>query len=122
MPAPLISQYRDATPTVQNYGTATAPTAGAVIATVTIPAGGTWEITAMASYGATADTANNVTLQRNGTAVLTRLLVPGVVNSTPVPVPVILTCATGDTVTINAVATGAAGSIYNAVLIARQVG
>jgi hypothetical protein len=120
----VTKQFRDSAATAQASGSTTAPTAGAAITTVAIPATGLWEITASYYLSGTvaAGDANNLQLKQNATARLGPLLAPAVANAFPQPVVTVLSCAAGDTVTVNAVAAGSASCAYNATIVARQVG
>lgn len=114
----------DSAVTVQASGTPAAPTAGAAVASVTIPAVGLYAITATYFLSGTvaAGDANNVQLRQNATPRLTPLPLPAVANALTPAVTVVLNCAANDTVSLNAVGAGTAAAVYNAVLVARQVG
>lgn len=121
--------YRDQTVTVQNSATASAPTAGTAVATLTTPAAGTYEITGTLSISGTtvaAADSNNFNLKKGGTTLLTNI--PIAVNSTTgtpgaIPFgPVIITLDGSTSVTVNAVGNATGSSIYAAQLIGRVVG
>ncbi|MCC9307691.1 hypothetical protein LN042_11350 [Kitasatospora sp. RB6PN24] len=116
--------FRDSAATVQASGTPTAPGAGAAVASVTVPAAGLWEVVCSYWLSGTvaAGDANNLQLKQGATVRLTPLPVPAVVNTLPPRLTVVLNCAAGDTVSLNAIAGGSASAVYNAVLVARQVG
>ncbi|MFL4491559.1 hypothetical protein ACJ6WD_09900 [Streptomyces sp. VTCC 41912] len=120
----VTKQFRDSVATTQASGSPTAPASGTAIATVTIPAAGLYEITAMYFLSGTVagGDANNVQLRQNATTRLTPLPLPAVANAYPPPVVVVLNCTGSDTVSLNAVAGGTASAVYNATLVARQVG
>lgn len=120
----VTKQYRDSAATTQASGSPTAPTAGTAIAAVTIPAPGLYEVTVSYFLSGTvaAGDANNVQLRQNATVRLTPLPLPAVANAFPPPVVVVLNCAASDTVSVNAVAGGTASAVYNATVVARQVG
>lgn len=109
---------------VQNSGTHTAPAAGQPIATVTIPATGLWSVTAsyfLSGAAPGSGDADNMQIQQNTEAALV-LALPPVQNLFPQPSTVVLECAAGDTVSVNAVGAGTAGLGYYATLVAEQVG
>lgn len=120
----VTKQFRDSATTAQASGTQTAPTAGTAIASVTIGTAGLYEITTMVFLSGTvaAGDANNMQLRQNATARLTPLLVPAAANAFPQPTVVVLNCAASDTVSVNAVANATASAVYNATVVARQVG
>lgn len=124
MPAPVISAYRDAAATVQASASVTAPAAGTALATVTIPSPGLWEVTISYYLSGTvaAGDANNLAFRWNTTPRFSPLLVPAVANAFPAPVVVVLAAAATDTVSIASIAAGTAAAVYNASLVARQVG
>jgi hypothetical protein len=124
-----VGQYRDQSATVQNSATASAPTAGTAVATLTTPAAGTYEVYGTLSISgttvATADS-NNFNLKKGATTLLTNI--PIAVNSTTgtpgaIPFgPVIVVLDGSTSVTVNAVANATGSSIYAAQLIGRLVG
>jgi hypothetical protein len=123
------TQFRDSNVTVQSSATASAPTAGTAVATLTTPAAGTYEISGTVSIsGTTVATAesNNFNLKKGGTTLLTNI--PIAVNSTTgapgaYPFgPVVITLDGSTSVTVNAVGNATGSSIYAAQLIGRQVG
>lgn len=117
---------RDAGVSQQTSGGATTPSANAALASVTITAAGNYEVTAYAwlvsgTPGST-DT-NNVQLRQNGLA-KGNLPQVGAVNQPILPPFVaLLNCASGDTVSLNAVATSNGTTVvYATTLMVRQVG
>lgn len=116
--------FRDGTATAQGSGAVTAPTAGAVIATVTPGAAGLWEVQIWWSLSGTlvAGDANNLQLRQTAAVRLTPLPIPATANLFPPPVTVVLSLSAVDTVSVNAIAAGSASAVYNAVIVARQVG
>lgn len=124
-PAVTLIQQRDQLVTVQNGGSQTNPTAGTAVATVTIPTAGNWEITTYPFFSGTiaAGDLNNMGVFQ-GTANKFTLPLPAVAQTAqPVmALPIILTCAAGDTVAVKAIANASgASAVYNAAVIARQV-
>lgn len=121
--------YRDQTVTVQNSATASAPTAGTAIATLTTPAAGTYEIYGTASISGTtvaAADSNNINLKKGGTTLLTNI--PIAVNGTTGAPgsytfgPLIITLDGATSVTATAVGNATASSIYAVQLVGRLVG
>lgn len=116
--------FRDSAATVQAAGSVLGPTAGAAIASVTVPATGLYEVVvSLYLFGtvAVAET-NNVQLRQNATARLSPLMVPGLINVFPAPTTVVLSCAAADTVSVNAIGTATVTASYAAAITARQVG
>lgn len=105
---------------VQVRGTATAPGAGAVIATVNAPKTGIYEITAIAGYGGTADVVDNMELAIGGTAVL-QLPVYPVVNGERIPITIRRRVNAGQAIAVRAIAAGGVGSIFLAHVIAKRM-
>lgn len=97
-------------------GSATAPAAGANVVTTPALAAGNYDIKVKAFYGATADVANNAKLVVGG-ALVTNLPVLAVANGAAVEVELRrVAVAANGTIAVQAIAAGAAGSLYNAVL------
>lgn len=113
-----VALLRDSGGSSQASGAVTAPAAGAAIASLVIPAGTRWEVTATVNYGATGDVANNMQFEVAG-VVQCAVPVQGVANGVPDSITFLV--AGGQTVSINAIAAGAAGCVYNAVIVARKV-
>lgn len=105
-----------------NAGTVTAPAAGAAI--VTIAAGslprGTYRVVVSAGYGGTADIINNMEV-RKGATVISDLYVIAAVNASPVQQEFIVELDGAQALSVNAIALGAAGSVYNAMLVATRI-
>ena len=103
-------------------GTATAPAANAAIATLASAnlSKGTYEVCVVARYGGTADVIDNMDLRVGGVVVLVLPVLP-IVNGTPIPLCLTITVDGTQTITVNAVATGGAGSIFVAHLIAKKI-
>lgn len=121
---PVVALERDQYPTVQASGAVTGPGAGVLIATVTIPRIGLWEITVERFLTGTgqgiADT-DNMEIKQNSTVVLAPLLVPPSSNSNPFEDQFILKCAAGDAITINAIGAATGTVIYCVTIIGRLV-
>jgi len=105
-----------------NYGSVVAPLANGVIVGVgqigsgaNFPAG-TYQLTAYAAYGGTADTVDNMKLVANGIATIRTLMVQPVVNGAPVAQSMQFTIATATTFQIQAINAGGAGSVFRAAL------
>lgn len=125
-PATAFQPYRDQGVSYQTSGVATTPSANAALASVTIGAPGIYEVTAYAwlvSGTPGSNDTNNVQLRQTG---LSRGNLPqvGALNQPILPPFVaLLTCASGDTVSLNAVATSNGTTVvYAATLMVRQVG
>lgn len=102
-------------------GTATAPAGGAAIATLAAPAAGDYEVSVHVGYGGVADVVNNMQLQK-GATVLGVLAFPSVQNTLfPGRTFPRVTLDGATALTINAIAGGAAGTIYLAQIIATQL-
>lgn len=119
LPNPGIGQsLLDAANVDSVYGTATAPQAGANIATSAALATGTWRVTINAWYGATADAADNMKLVWQsgiGTYSQVQLEVPPAADGPSVPQTVVVTVAgVPSPVWVQNIAAGAAGSVYKA--------
>jgi hypothetical protein len=121
-------QFRDSAVTAQVTTTASAPTAGTVVATVTPGTAGIWEVTGfIAITGTTVGAAetNNMGLYQTATS---RYVVPILVASTignlfawPIP-PILLNLSGADTVNVKAIGNATSGSVYLASLVCRLVG
>ncbi len=111
--------------TVENRGAATAPAAGADLATVSLSPG-TWEITAICRLGTggtpAAGDVDNVRL-RNNTAAANILTLPliATANSVPVPITIRRTFTVTSSIVVEAVGAGTASVVYIAHLVARKV-
>jgi hypothetical protein len=117
-----VSQLRDAAPTYQGGGVQTAPTAGTVIATVTINQAGTYEVVVTYALGAGSPVigdVGNMNLKQGATA---KAVLPVPISGVAAPVTVLLLCAIGDVLTVTAVANATAGVGYTATIVARLVG
>lgn len=115
-----LSLFRDAgNITVQASGQVITPGALATIVALGALAPGRWEITTICNYGAVGDVANNMQLLV-GAGVVCSCPVQGGANGNPAKMVVVV--AGGSTVTVQAIAAGAAGAVYNAVVVARRVG
>jgi hypothetical protein len=101
-------------------GTVTTPAGGAAIVTSGALTVGTYEVQVLVGYGGVADVFNNMQLQV-GATVIGRLYAVATVNSAPTVQLFTLSVPAATAVTVNAVAAGAAGSIYEAVIIWTQV-
>ena len=123
-----VSVANETTATVQNGATASAPTAGTAVATLTTPAAGTYVISGTVSISGTtvaAADSNNFNLKKGATTLLTAI--PIAVNSTTGapgaysfgPVTIALDGATS--VTVNAVGNATGSSIYAAQVIGRKI-
>ena len=124
-----IAQYRDATVTAQIGGTAAAPTAGTVVATVTPGTAGLWEVTGHIGYSGTtavATDSNNMALNQTAVAKIAKIVSPlisttGAATSFPFG-PVILNLSAVDTVNVTAVGNATGSSVYAAQIFCRLVG
>jgi hypothetical protein len=111
-----------------NEGTVTTPAANQVIVGVGLVGSGAnfpaglYQLTAGAWYGATADVANNMKLVANGLALITNLDVQPAVNGNPVLRTLLYQLTAPATFQVQAIAAGAAGSVYNATLDVQEVG
>lgn len=124
-----IAQYRDATVTAQVGATASAPTAGTVVATVTPGTAGLWEVTGTIGIsGTTVVAADSHNMALNQTAVAKIAKIPSpLISTTGAAVvfpfgPVILNLSNADTVNITAVGNATASSVYAAQIFCRLVG
>lgn len=120
--------YRDTIATAQGAGKVTAPTAAAVIATVTPGTAGLWECTVtLAITGTTvaATDSNNFAINQTSTAKLSPVPFPvnGTTGSPSEVVEVlVLNLLNTDTVNVTAIANATASSIYSASIVCRRVG
>lgn len=105
----------------QVRGTATAPAAGAAVATLAAPPAGFYEITVLARYGGTADVIDNMELKVGATSILVLPVLP-VANGSVVPIKVLVKLDGASAVTVNAIALGGAGSVFVAHIIATKLG
>lgn len=124
-----VEPYRDSQATVQAAAKASAPGAGAAVATLTTPAAGLYEISGTLSItGATAvaTDSHNFALKAGATTLLTNIPI-GMISTTgmegAVPFGPVLVHLDGATsVTVNAVSAATASSVYAAQIIGRLVG
>ncbi len=104
-------------------GTATAPTAAAAIVTVessNLPAG-IYELSVRAGYGGVESVVNNMDLRKGG-SVISALYVPAVVNGIPVERVVRQVTLDGtETLTVNAVATATASTVFISEIFATKI-
>lgn len=121
--------YRDSIVTVQASGTATAPSAADVIATITPGTAGIWEITVTISISGTsvvATESNNMSLYQTAAAVIDPLIFAATTAGTPQPITfkgILLNLSAVDTVNVKAKANATAVTpIYAALIVARRVG
>lgn len=121
--------YRDSAATVSASAQASAPSAGTAVATLTTPAAGTYEVYGTLSISGTtvvAADSNNFNLKKGATTLLTNIPIAvngltGAPGAVPFgPVVVVLDGSTS--MTVNAVGSATASSIYAASLIGRLVG
>lgn len=109
------------TPTAVITSRQTAPAAGATIAELGELPAGIWNVTAMGSYGGTADVIDNMALMLGDRKVCDLPVIP-VANSAPIPVPLpALVILPSQNLHIVANAAGAVGSVYRGTLIATPV-
>jgi len=121
--------YRDAQITVQGAGTATAPTAGTVIATCTPGQAGLWAVVVTAGITGTSAVnkeSNNMALNQTSTARLSPIVMSATTTGVAPAVvtqPVILNLTAADTVNVTAIADGTATTpIYAADIVCTRVG
>lgn len=103
-------------------GTVTAPGAGAAIVTIaaaSLPRG-TYRVLVSVGYGGTADVINNMEL-RKGTTVISDLYVIATVNGSPVQQEFIVELDGAQALSVNAIAAGALGTVFNAMLVATRI-
>jgi hypothetical protein len=122
------SNYRDAQITVQNGSSASHPSAGGTIVSLTPGTAGLWEVVAQVGIGGTTailvDT-NNFQLLSGGGTVITTVTYPvtSTTGSGVATLPgVILNLGTATALLVTAAGASTAGSIYSATLVARRVG
>lgn len=110
-----FASSRDQAPTLQANGTATAPTAGTTIATfAAAPTAGNWELVTAVVIGtavAIVD-ANNVGVYVNGVQKAAVPVTPTVL-VTSAQMPMVFALNVGDVVTLRAIASATATSVYN---------
>lgn len=123
------ANYRDAQVTAQVSSSATTPTAGAVIATVTPGTAGLWEVSVTASILGTtvaATDSNNMQLNQTAAAKLNpmALTVPGTTGAPfqSVYPPILLNLGAADTVNVKAIANATTNAVYAATIVCRRVG
>lgn len=103
------------------YGTATAPGAGAAVATLAAPGAGKYRIQVIPGYGGTADVLDNMQLQV-GATVIGKLIVQPVANGAPVlHVFPRVDVPAGQAITVNAVAAGGVSTVFRAQIVATPV-
>ena len=100
-------------------GSVTAPGAGAAVVTSPSLGTGDYEVQVLAGYGGTADAFNNMRFQV-GAAAVGPLYEVAAANGVPVR-QVFQLYVSNTTVSVNAIAAGAAGAVYQAVIIWTQV-
>lgn len=115
------AQWQAYTPTMSVTARVTAPNAGQVIADLGSLPGGIYQVTAMASYGGTADVIDNMSLHLGDRKVCDLPVIP-VANSAPVPItlPALVVLSSQD-VSIQANAAGGVGTVFRGTLIATPV-
>lgn len=132
-PAPGVAlsgvvQYRDTALTAQVATSTAAPSAAAVVATVTPGVAGRWEVSGTISISGTtvaaADT-NNMGLYVTSTAILAAIPI-GVNSTTGTPGaipfgPVVVTLTAANTVNIKAIGNATGSSIYGAQICCRRI-
>ena len=105
-------------------GSTTSPGAGAVLASISAPAAGTYDVTVMAMLTGTAETAlRNLRLRENTTTVADAL--PSLSSAgdwTTIEFPRVEVNEGGGNLDVIAIAAGVVGAIYNIVLLATRVG
>lgn len=114
-------RWQSYTPTAAVTTRQVAPVAGQTIADLGELPAGIWQVTAMGSYGGTADAIDNMALMLADVKVCDLPVVP-VANSSPIPVtlPAVRILANQD-LRIIANATGGVGSVFRGTLIATPV-
>lgn len=123
-PSLTLAQQRDQAPTQQNGASATNPSTGATIATVTVPTAANWEITVYPYFSGTvvAGDANNMAIFQNASNRFVLPLPAVAQTSQPVlPFIIILSCAAGDVIAIKTIGASGVSAVYNAAVTARQV-
>jgi hypothetical protein len=123
------ANYRDAQVTVQGGSTASAPSAGGTVVSITPGTAGLWEVTATLGISGTTTVAadsNNMALYQTATARLSPIPfaligLTGAAGTVTVP-PVTLNLSASDTVKVQAVGNATGSSVYAASLVARRVG
>jgi hypothetical protein len=123
------ANFRDSFVTVQGGSTATSPSAGGTIVSITPGTAGLWEISGTVAISGTTTVAaesNNMALYQTATARLP--LIPfalisttGAAGSAPIP-PVVLNLSAADTVKVQAVGNATSSAVYAASVVARRVG
>lgn len=107
--------------TLAAAGSAVAPASGAAIASIAAPPAGTYEVRTRAGYGSTADVIDGMEL-RKGATKISNLYVAAAANLIPAEgtFPRVTVDGT-QAISINASQAGAAGSVYNAKVVATKL-
>lgn len=110
-----------ANPTIVATGSVTAPAAAGIIAaTAAIGAGSTWRVRVYISFGATPDAVRNWQVSMGGSTYV--LVAAGGANGVPTEYTFdYVSFGATTTIAVQAIAAGAAGSVYNATIIATQL-
>ena len=124
-----IASYRDAQVTVQGGSTASAPSAGGTVVSITPGTAGLWEVTATCALSGTtvvATDSNNFALYQSAAAKLSPIpfaiiSTTGAAGAVSVA-PIVLNLSAGDTVQVKAIGNATASSVYAASVVARRVG
>lgn len=121
-PGVTLVQQRDAAATVVGSANPTAPTAGTTILTLTAPAAGNWELVTyvILTTAAGAIDANNISVTVGGVAVVNVPVLP-TTNLFAPTAPMTFNLTQGATVTLKAVASATATSVYNVTAVLRQI-
>lgn len=115
------ADWRHFVPTLVVTTRVVQPTAGQTIADLGQLAGGIYHILVMASYGATPDAIDNMSLHLADRKVCDLPVIP-LANSLPIPVDLpALIVMSGQGLSVQANAAGAVGSVYRATIIATPV-
>lgn len=121
--------YRDSIITVQAGSKASAPTAGAAVVSITPGVAGLWEVSGLVAItGTTVATleTNNLALNAGTVAAIANITFPvtGTTGSTNIGLipATVLSLGASTAVSVTAVASATASSVYSATLVARRVG
>lgn len=120
----LISEFygnRDQE-SVQLRGSIVTPGVGSAVVVVGAPAAGVYEIVAMARYGGVPDVIDNMDVRIQGSPIIGGLPVQPVANGEVIPIKMIRRLNGAQNITINAVAAGAAGSVFIGYLVVTKIG